>query len=53
MRRDWVARAYAPDGRLVEAWSIKDRTEHEASNEAEADVKRLGSRVDDWTLMPA
>ena len=53
MRRNWIARAYAPDGRLVEAWSIKDRTEHEASNEAEADVKRLGARVDDWTLMPA
>jgi hypothetical protein len=38
MRKNWRVRYYDNKNRIVESWVIKDRTEHEAENEAWGDV---------------
>jgi hypothetical protein len=45
--RDWQVRVYDKYDSVVEEWVIKNRTENEASNEAEADIS---SDAHDWSL---
>jgi len=47
----WVVRVYK-GSKLIKRWHIYDRTEHEASREAEADVEREHPGCD-WTLTPS
>lgn len=47
---DWIVRAYNKNNRVIKKWIIKDRTEHEAENEAMAELSYL-SNVWDWTMM--
>ena len=51
--RNWDLRVYLERG--VKHFYIKDRSEHEASKEAEAIMRDLNQKfniIDDWTLMP-
>lgn len=47
--KNWVATCYDKKDKIIKQWDIKDRTEHEASKEAEAN---LPEKTDDWSLMP-
>jgi len=47
--KDWVVRYYDKKNVLLDSHIIKDRTEHEAENEAMADMP---DKCDDWTLTP-
>ena len=47
--KDWVVRYYDKRNVLLDSHIIKDRTEHEAENEAMADIP---DKCDDWTLTP-
>lgn len=46
---DWKVRVYNKKGEVIERWKILDRTEHEAENEAMADIQKM-PEADDWTL---
>ena len=47
-KKDWVVRYYNKKDKEISSHIIKDRTEHEAENEAMADMPR---KCDDWTMM--
>ena len=46
---DWLVRVYDKKERVIGHWTIKDRTEHEAEEEAVADLKEFPN-YDDWTM---
>jgi hypothetical protein len=46
---DWLVTAYDKNDKVEEVFIIKDRTEHEAENEASADV----GNFPDWTMVKA
>lgn len=45
----WHVQVYNKRNKVIKQWMIVDRTEHEASREAEADVARIPN-ADDWTM---
>jgi hypothetical protein len=45
---NWKVRYYDKHDKLIESFLIKDRTEHEAENEAMA---QMPSECEDWTMM--
>ena len=45
-RYNWRVVAYDENNNVIEAWTIKDRTEREAEKEAIADLPMC----DDWTM---
>ena len=47
---DWVVRVYNKNNKVIAKWIIEDRTEHDASREAESAVETCYQRADDWTL---
>jgi len=49
LTQDWLVRVYDEDDAEIDSWTIENRTERQASDEAEADVGRM-SDADDWTL---
>lgn len=49
--RNWIVRAYKQNS-LVDEWEIKGKFQWEASDAAQADIERMGSKVDDFTLTP-
>jgi len=49
--KNWIVRVYNKQDELIEVWKIQDRTEHEAFEEAAADVAR-NKDADDWSLSP-
>lgn len=48
-RTNWVVRVYDADDNLLAAWTMENRTEHEAEHEAYADVQLIPHEAD-WTL---
>jgi len=44
---NWIVRYYDKRDNLIESFLIKDRTEHEAENEAMA---QMPDKCEDWTL---
>ena len=46
---DWTVRVYDGEDDEIATWDIEDRTEHQAFEEAAADVARL-ERAADWSL---
>jgi hypothetical protein len=48
-RKNWIVRCYDKKDVLIDSFKIKDRTEHEADNEAQALMPR---ETEDWTMMP-
>jgi len=46
-RYNWKVTAYDKDNNIIEQWVIENRTEHEAENEAMADLPEC----DDWSMM--
>ena len=46
--KDWIVRYYDKKDKLIGSHVIKDRTEHEADNEAVADMP---SECEDWTMV--
>ncbi len=48
-RKDWIVRYYDKKDNLISSHIIKDRTEHEAENEAMGDMPY---ECEDWTLVP-
>lgn len=48
-RKDWLVRYYDKNDKEISNHIIKDRTEHEAENEAMADIPR---NCEDWSMMP-
>jgi hypothetical protein len=46
---NWKVRYYDKDDKVISSHVIKDRTEHEASKEAEGDMP---SGCEDWSMMP-
>jgi hypothetical protein len=48
IRKDWIVRYYNKKDKLIGSHVIKDRTEHEADNEAVADMP---SDCEDWTMV--
>jgi hypothetical protein len=48
-RKDWVVRYYDKNDKEISSHIIKDRTEHEADNEAVADMPL---NCEDWSMMP-
>ena len=48
IRKDWIVRYYDKKDKLIGSHVIKDRTEHEADNEAVADMPL---DCEDWTLV--
>lgn len=49
-RKNWIVRYYDKKDKLLGSHMIKDRTEHEAEEEAIADMPL---ECDDWTLVPS
>jgi hypothetical protein len=47
-RKDWIVRYYDKKDKLISSYIIKDRTEHEAENEAMGDMTY---ECDDWTMV--
>lgn len=47
--RNWIVRYYDKKDKLIGSHTIKDRTEHEAENEAMGDMPY---ECEDWTLHP-
>lgn len=48
---NWIFTAYNKKNEVVESFEIKDRTEHEADNEAMRFVEtHQHLKIDDWTL---
>jgi len=45
-RYNWRVVAYDEKNNVIEAWTIENRTEHEAEKEATADLPIC----DDWTM---
>ena len=48
-RKNWIVRCYDKKDVLIDSFKIKDRTEHEAENEAMA---LMPPETEDWTMMP-
>ena len=48
--KKWIVRYYDKKGNLISWHYINDRTEHEAENEAMADMP---CKCEDWSLTPA
>lgn len=48
-RKNWIVRCYDKKDNLIDSFIIKDRTEHEADNEAQA---LMPPETEDWTMMP-
>ena len=48
-RKDWIVRYYDKKDKQIGSAVIKDRTEHEAENEA---IAYMPYECDDWTLVP-
>jgi len=46
--KNWIVRYYDKKNNLIGSHIIKDRTEHEAENEAMADMP---DNCDDWTMV--
>ena len=46
---DWVVTVYDDRDEVLDFWVIEDRTEHEAEDEAMADVARIAGAAD-WTM---
>lgn len=50
MTKNWLVTYYDKNNKIIGTpYEIKDRTEHEAENEAMADMP---SNADDWTMIP-
>ena len=49
MKKDWIATYYDKNDKVIHTEEFKDRTEHEAENEAMGLMPR---ECEDWTLMP-
>ena len=47
-RKDWIVRYYDKKDKLIGSHLLKDRTAHEAENEAMADMPY---ECEDWTLV--
>jgi hypothetical protein len=47
--KNWIVRYYDKKDKLIDSHMIKDRTDHEAQEEAIADMPL---ECEDWTLMP-
>lgn len=47
-RKNWLVRYYDKNDKEISHHIIKDRTEHEAENEAMADIPR---ECEDWTMV--
>ena len=50
--KTWIVRGYL-NSVMVTNWTITDRFEWEAAAEAEADILKLGNKIDDWSMMAA
>lgn len=50
--KNWLVRVYNTSAQVIDSWKILNRFEWEATREAEADVERMGSKVDDWSMTP-
>ena len=48
-RKDWIVRYYDKKDNLIDSFIIRDRTEHEAENEA---TGLMPPETEDWTMMP-
>jgi hypothetical protein len=48
MKKDWIVTYYDKKNNVISSHKIMDRTEHEAVNEAMADIP---VNCDDWTLI--
>jgi hypothetical protein len=46
--KNWTATYYDKNNKIIDTILIKDRTEHEAENEAMADMP---NNCNDWTLI--
>ena len=46
---NWVVRVYNEENETIDTWTIQNRTENEATKEAEADVSK-NPEADTWTL---
>jgi hypothetical protein len=49
-RKNWIVRYYDKKDKLIGSHMIKDRTDHEAQEEAIADMPL---NCEDWTLVPS
>ena len=49
-KTNWFVRVYDRDQHEIANWMIEGRTEHEAFNEATADIARI-PEADDWTMV--
>lgn len=48
---DWIVRIYDEQDRPITSWIIRNRTDHEASNEAMANIAREFPEGNvDWTM---
>ncbi|HLM60328.1 MAG TPA: hypothetical protein VK308_05975 [Pyrinomonadaceae bacterium] len=50
-KTNWTVTVYDFQNRLLDSWTIRDRNEKEAFNEAVSDVSRVQNFFD-WSLMP-
>ncbi len=48
-RKDWIVRYYDKKDNLIDSFIIRDRTEHEAENEA---MGLMPYECEDWILVP-
>ena len=47
--KNWLVRVYNSKDEIISSWPINNRTEHEASKEAEADIRKQ-KKYADWTM---
>jgi hypothetical protein len=50
MNPTWQVRVYDGES-LIDSWQIENRNEHEAANEAMADIGRDYPDSSDWTML--
>lgn len=47
---DWRVRVYNKRDKVIKSWIIENRTENEASKEAEADIANNYPNAADWSM---